>query len=69
MSHQNCTWCKTIEGTAYYYQSDFNVSKILRQFSDYDDILNRKIQTMKVASNDRLVILAKMRAIVQSCQP
>ena len=48
MSNKNCGWCEMIEGTACYYQSDFSVSQILGQSSDYNDILNRQIQTTRI---------------------
>ena len=59
MSYKNYGWYEKIESTARYFQSDFIASKILRKSSDYNDILNRKIQTMRVKSNDRLVISEK----------
>ena len=69
MSHKNCRWHETIERTVHYYQSDFSASQILGQLSNYDDILNRQIQTTRIASNDVLASSEKMRATAQVCQP
>ena len=46
ISNKNCGWREIIEGAAHYYKSYFSMSKILGQFSDYDDILNRKIKAI-----------------------
>ena len=41
---------------------------MLRQLSDHNDIMNSKIQTMRVTINDRLVISERMRATTQAPQ-
>ena len=69
MSHKNFGWNEVTEGVAFYCQSDFSVSNVLGQSSDCNDILSRKIQTMRTTSNDMLVASVKMRATTQVCQP
>ena len=64
MNNKNCGWYEIIEGAACYYQSDFSTSNILGQLSDYNDILNRKIQAIKITSNDILLNFTNMRVIV-----
>ena len=69
MSNKNFGWHDIIEYEAHYYQSDFSMSNILGQLSDYNDILNRQIQAIKITSNDRLLSLSIMRATAQEHQP
>ena len=38
-----------IGSTSYYYQTNFNMSKILAQSSDYNDILSRQFQEKSVS--------------------
>ena len=61
MSHKNCGWHDMIECTAQCCQSEFSMSKILGQLSDYNDILNRQTQTMRTISSERLASLEKIR--------
>ena len=66
--NKNCKWYEIIEDTVHYCQSDFSISKILGQLSDYDDILNRQIQAFKIKSNDRFLSFSNMRVTVQEYQ-
>ena len=57
----NFRWYEIIEGIAYYYQINFNMSKIIVQLSDYHDMLSRHIQAKRVSSNDKILCSSSMR--------
>ena len=65
----NCGWYEIIEGTAHYYQSNFNMSRILAQLSDYNDILSRHIQARSITGNGIFLSSSSMRATANVCQP
>ena len=54
MNNKNNRWYEIIEDTEHCYQSNFSMLNILAQLSDYNDILSRQIQAIKITSNDRL---------------
>ena len=45
------------------------MSQILGQLSDYNDVLSRKTQPIKITSNDRLLSLSNMRKTEKEYQP
>ena len=65
---KNCGWCEIIEVESCYYQSDFSMSKILGKLSDYNDILNRQIQAIKITINERLLSSSNIRATARYYQ-
>ena len=65
----NLEWYKIFEGTAHYYQINFNTSKIVAQTSYFNDILSRYMQAKSITGNDNVLSYSSMKEKSKSYQP
>ena len=65
----NHRWNEIIGGQVNYYQITFNMSKIVAQTLDCDDILNNHIKARRFIGDTNFLYLPIMRAIENSHDP
>ena len=51
-----------IEVIAHYYQSNFNMSNIVAQLSNYDDVLNKHVKAKRITGNVIFVLVMHERS-------
>ena len=61
----NYGWCKIIEGTFHCYQNYFNMSIIVAQLSEYNDILNTQIISKSINGHKNVLHSSNIKVTVE----